>query len=518
MPQKTLATMAASGRQASRIGFKRFTPIPRPVIPVPEIRKNKKIVILSLNDTYYAEGFGLWGQKTLDIMNTNNLDTTFVKVLVGDYLFTNKNSAILSGHDMILASNACKFDIGCLGNHEFDGGEEVLKELMTMSSFPLVCSNVSLETAKKMNFYTNYSFVKDDIKFGVIGYVTPETSILSVGAKNITFYELDYVFDTYKLFLLKNDVRIMLFHDNINIIVEYLEKNPEKKYLIDVICCGHEHVFYTGYSSRKDFNIPIVQMVDSLGVGYIELNFDTLTKKCIDSSANVLKIDSKQTQMQEIVILNKWISSITGPIFKQIIGKVIGFAFNGLSSYIRNNESNIGNFVADAFLYTGTTTLTNVSANNICSIVNSGSIRNNNILSINTDISVETIYSIMPFSNLLVGIEVIGRTSMNNLLNYIANISLSKKNSGAWLQISKNMEFNYKTQTYIFKSDNYSETDKFYCILIEYLANGNDGYTELKNYKKIKLDIPSQNSLVTYIQSMNGNISYPNTNTRIFLP
>ena len=288
--------------------------------------------------------------------------------------------------------------------------------------------------------------------------------------------------------------------------------------MIDVICCGHEHVFYTGYSSRKDFNIPIVQMVDSQGVGYIELTFDTLTKKCIDSSANVLKIDSKQTQMQEIVTLNNWISSITEPIFKQIIGQVKDYDLNGISNYIRNNESNLGNLIADSFLYTGTTILTNVSANNICSFINSGSIRNNSIIPVLTDISVETIYSILPFSNLLVGIEIIGRTSMNKLLNYIALISLSKKSSGPWLQISKNIEFNYKTQTYTFKSDNYSETDKFYCILTEYLANGYDGYTELKNYKKIKIDIPSQNSLVTYIQYMNGNISYPNTNTRIFLP
>jgi 2',3'-cyclic-nucleotide 2'-phosphodiesterase (5'-nucleotidase family) len=367
-----------------------------------------------------------------------------------------------------------------------------------------------------MNFYTYSSFTKDDIKFGVIGYVTQETPFLSLGAKDITFYDLDYVFNTYKLFLLKHDVRILLFHDNVQRIVDYLEKYPETKNIVDVICCGHEHVIYIGNSQRKDYNIPIIQMgSDGKGLGKVEILFDKITNKCIDSSYNVLQIDTTQRQLLEIDTLNKWVSSISGPIFKQIIGKVQDYELNGLSTNIRNFETNIGNLVADSYLYTGRTTLSNVSSGNICSIVNSGSIRNNSIIPVNTEISVETVYTITPFSNLLVTIEVVGRTALNQLLSYIATISRANKGRGAWLQISQNIEFNYKTMTFSLKSENVSETEIFYCILPDFLANGNDGYTELKKYKQLKLDIPVQTSLVNYIKSINGNISYPNTNTRI---
>jgi 2',3'-cyclic-nucleotide 2'-phosphodiesterase (5'-nucleotidase family) len=520
MPQRTLSTMAASGRQASRINKKQWAVIPNPAtIPISLPQKIKKVVILSLNDTYYPSGFGLWGQKALDIINADtDVDTIFVKVFAGDYLFVNKYSMIFNGHDMLLASNACKFDIGCLGNHEFDGGEDTLKELMSMSSFPLVCSNTSLETAKRLNYYTHYSFTKDNINFGVIGYTTPQTSSLSLGAKNISFYDLDYLFNTHRLFLQNSDIRILLYHDEIPIIENYLETYPEKKTLIDVICTGHRHIIYVNNISRKDFNIPIIQMgSDAQGLGKVELFFDMVSKRCVNSTANILNIDAKAQQLPEIVVLNNWVQQISAPIFKNKIGIVKDYELNGVSTVIRNNETNLGDLVADSFLHSGITIITDVSKNNIFAITNSGNIRNNSIIPINTEISVETVYTILPFSGLVVGIEAIGITAANTLLNYIANVSFSRKGAGAWLQISKNMEFNYITKTYTLKNVSMSETDKFYCILPKFLADGNDGYTDLKKYTQLSIDIPTQNSLITYINFMNGIISYPNTATRIII-
>lgn len=520
MPQVTLSTMSATGRQASRINKKQWAVISKPdVVPIPLPPKLKTVVILSLNDTYYTSGFGLWGQKALDIINANtDVDTTFVKVLAGDYLFINKYSSIFNGHDMVLAANACKFDIGCLGNHEFDGGEDSLKELMSMSSFPLVCSNTSLETAKSLNYYTRYSFTKDNINFGVIGYTAPLTNVLSLGAKNITFYDLDYLFNNNRIFLQSSHIRILLFHDDISKIIDYLETYPEKKTLIDVICTGHQHVVYVGYVSRKGFNIPIIQMgSDAQGLGKVELFFDTITKQCVNSTANILNISANAPQLPEIVVLNNWVQKISAPIFKNKIGVVKDYELNGISTIIRNNETNLGDLIADSFLQTGITRITNTSENNIFAITNSGSIRNNSIIPIDTEISVETVYTILPFSGDVVGIEMIGKTEMNTFLNYIANISLSKKGAGAWLQISKNMEFNYITKTYTLKNGSMSETDKFYCILPQFLADGNDGYTNLKNYTRLKIDVPVQNTLITYINFINGIVSYPNTATRIFI-
>lgn len=51
---------------------------------------------------------------------------------------------------MVLASNASNFDVIGIGNHEFDNGQPVLAELASMSSQPLICSNLArgLRTSK----------------------------------------------------------------------------------------------------------------------------------------------------------------------------------------------------------------------------------------------------------------------------------------------------------------------------------------------------------------------------------
>ncbi len=103
-----------------------FDIVPSTPVP-PPVDKEVTVKILEINDTYQANYFGRWGQKALDIINSNTTpDTTFVKIFAGDYLFTNKYSSIMEGHEMVLSSNACDIDVGSLGNHEFDNGTDTL--------------------------------------------------------------------------------------------------------------------------------------------------------------------------------------------------------------------------------------------------------------------------------------------------------------------------------------------------------------------------------------------------------
>lgn len=519
MPIKTLGSLSLSGRQASMRFSKKWN-----IIMNKDNKVNiKKIIILTLNDTYESRYFGYWGKKVLDIINLKkNPDTIFLKVLVGDYLFPNEYSSILNGHEMVLASNTCKFDVGCLGNHEFDFGLDILNELISMSSFPLICSNVSNILQNNSNFFNYYSFIKDNIKIGVISFVLQETSNISLGAKNITFANLDYIFNKYKYFLENQDIRILLFHDNISNIINYLNKNPAKKNLIDVICSGHEHEKYMGYINRNKFDIPIIQMgSNAYGVGYVELSFDIFSKNLKNSSLKLINIDEKNdTKLDEINVLENWISNLTDPIFSSNIGKVINYELIGISNIIRSQETNLGDLVVDSFLNAGAKLIEN-SNNKVFSIVNSGSIRIFQNIQIDSIINMKTIFKILPFNNLLVYIKLQGKNELNIFLNYISSKSLLKINTGGWLQISSNMLFDYKNNLFkINNIENLDDSTTFYCILPDYLANGGDTYDLLKNYKdnRVNIDMPSQNALKTYIiETLNGEISYTNNYTRIIL-
>ena len=105
-------------------------------------------------------------------------------------------------------------------------------------------------------------------------------------------------------------------------------------------------------------------------------------------------------------------------------------------------------------------------------------------------------------------------TNANKLIKYIAETSFSKKGAGAWAQISKNLVFDFVNKNYSLTGGSDSETDLFYLIVTNYLSNGNDGYTDLKNYDKLLMDIPCQNATIDYIKYLN-NVSYTTNYTRI---
>ncbi len=482
--------------------------------------KKIKIKFLTLNDTYQTNYFGRWAQKADEIIfNELEPTTIFVKVFGGDYLFLSKFSAILQGHDMVLAGNASKFDVVGIGNHEFDGGKPVLTELALMAETPIICSNLTKDILVQFNLKDNISFSKNGIKFGAISYLTQEASQISSGARDLKFQDINYIFETQKEFLLSQNIRILVFHDDIDNIINYFNTHPENKELVDVIVTGHQHIIYTGYIDRCNYRIPIVQMgQDAYGLGYIELEYNECFKCLTNSFVDVIVIPPTFPETKEISLLTKWVDEVSAPYFKKTIGVVVDYPLDGLRFNIRNQETNIGDLVSDAFLFTGKKTPLDGPKENIFSVSNSGGIRNNSILPIGFEVTGETVYNILPFQNDIVALEIIGRTNVNNLINYLAVTSFSNKNTPRWLQVSKNIIFNYQTKTYELVGGTQGETDKFYLMVYDFLANGGDGYTELQKLKKFELDIPSQNSLIDYILSLGGNISYTTDYTRIILP
>jgi 2',3'-cyclic-nucleotide 2'-phosphodiesterase/3'-nucleotidase/5'-nucleotidase len=480
-------------------------------------KKNIKIKILTLNDTYQTNYYGRWTQKANEIIdNEKDTSTIFVKVFGGDFLFPSKYSFILDGHDMILASNASQFNVIGIGNHEFDGGKPVLAELALMSNTPLLCSNLDLFVLSQLNMKDNYSFTINNVKFGAVAFLTQETPQLSNGSRDLKFESIKYVFETQKKFLLSSDIKILVFHDNIERIIEYLEFYPCDKELVDVIVTGHQHIVYAGYIDRPNYRIPIVQMgQDAFGLGYIELDYNTCCKRIVNSFVDVKVIPPTLPETPEIELLTKWVQDISAPYFQLTIGFVRDYPLNGLRQFVRNQEVNMGDLVADSFLYTGLVSSISAPKENIFAITNSGSVRNNSVLPIGFEITGEYIYTILPFQNSLVAIEIIGRSNVNKLINYLALTSLSKKALGGWLQISKNLFFDYITNTFELIDGTQGETDKFYLIVTDFLADGGDGYTELTKLKTLLIDVPVQNSLINYIGFLGGNVSYTDVYTRI---
>jgi 2',3'-cyclic-nucleotide 2'-phosphodiesterase (5'-nucleotidase family) len=336
------------------------------------------------------------------------------------------------------------------------------------------------------------------------------------------------MFINNKEFLSENDLNILLFHGDLDEITSYFsdDNNNEYKLLIDAIVLGHEHNNYIGYIQRVGKpSIPYAEVaLDStgnFGLGIIDLKYNNTKRKL--ELATVNSTYGKE-ESSELTNLSKIVTNIVTPFFKETIGVVQDYALDGTKSVIRNNESNMGDFVVDSFLDVAKKRLlvNKIPQENIFGIVNSGAIRNDSIIPVGYNFTTETVYTVLPFVNEIVFLKITGKQNLLSLIDYLGNTSFTKKNSGGWLQITKNLKFDYINKKFELLDYNTS-IEEYYLVLNDFLAEGNDGYSELKNnvnYSSDKLssDIPSQNALIEYVKkTLNGIISISNIYNRIIV-
>src|SRR5581483_3348665 len=106
----------------------------------PTASKQVRLTILQLNDVYQlspvdkGKNAGLARVATLrKKILAESPNTLFL--LAGDTISPSVASTIFKGQQMIAAWNAIGLDYACLGNHEFDFGNDVLLERMKESKF-----------------------------------------------------------------------------------------------------------------------------------------------------------------------------------------------------------------------------------------------------------------------------------------------------------------------------------------------------------------------------------------------
>jgi len=150
-----------------------------------------KVTFLHTNDVYEITPVRGWGGfaplmtllKQERAANPNTL-TTFG----GDLISPSVMSGLTKGAQMVEMMNAVKTDLAVLGNHEFDFGDDVLKQRMAESKFPWLVTNVAGGDGKPFNGAPTLH-VRDfgGIKFGFFGLLTPETHSLASPGKDTKF-------------------------------------------------------------------------------------------------------------------------------------------------------------------------------------------------------------------------------------------------------------------------------------------------------------------------------------------
>lgn len=357
----------------------------------------KEIAIFSLNDFHGSVvdsngGISVIGNYILKEKETN---PNTVVLSSGDMFQGSAISNMTRGNVLVEIMNEIGFDSMTVGNHEFDWGIDVIKNLNNKTSevkanFPLICSNIyNRSTGKPVDWCKPYTIVqRDGIKIGIIGAIGAglESSIATSIVSPFEFKNPYDIIKEYTLELRKEkecDLVIVSIHNDTTDLCQ-LFADLSGDYQIDALFNGHTHNTYAGETTGKDgYILPYIQSgSNGKFIGKITLKYDVVEKKLIHAAAENIEVYPSLSGQ------NKTINSIIEKYNEQISGyadEVIGVA--GIEIY--KSEA----------VYWGANVCRDYASAEI-GFINSGGIRANAFPIRNgSDVTIKKVYEIMPFDN-----------------------------------------------------------------------------------------------------------------------
>lgn len=194
--------------------------------------------------------------------------------------------------------NELNFVSMTLGNHEYDWGEDAIKENDKIAKFPFLAINVYNKTTNKRVDYADSSVIveRGGVKIGIIGAIGDcYSSISPEQVKNIYFKVGDELTalvkaESQKLKQAGADIIVYSIHDgygkSVSGVSQITERNLQSYYnivlsegYVDLVFEGHTHQKYTLYDSKGVYHMQ--GGGDNAGISHLEYgyNFVTGTKK-----------------------------------------------------------------------------------------------------------------------------------------------------------------------------------------------------------------------------------------------
>ena len=385
---------------------------------------NVRVTLLQVNDVYQfapvdknAKG-GLARVLTLKKnIEQQNPNTLFL--LAGDTISPSVESITYKGAQMIDAWNTVGLDYATFGNHEFDFGPDVLKERMAESKFGWIAANV-IDTKTGKPFGGAEPFVVrefDGVKVGIFGLVLPETKNTSRPGPDVEFRN---ACDTAKQMVSELHGRGV----KVVVALTHLSMREDKEVArcadVDVIIGGHEHTLLESHAGSA----PIFKMTaDARELGQIDLNISKETGELESIDWKVIDVTKDTPEAPEFVSVNKKYATLLTQLAKPV-GRT-NVPLDARSAENRTRETNVGNFVADAFR--------KATASDVA-IMNGGSVRADELMPAG-QLTVRDVLSILPFKNKLVKIEITGAT-LRAALEHGVSRSAEDAEPGRFPQVS----------------------------------------------------------------------------------
>lgn len=489
-------------------------------------KKNKDGIVTNIG---YA-GVLAYKKEMENLHGINNVTL----VDAGDAIQGGPIGTLSKGKYIVDIMNYVGYDITCPGNHEFDYGMENFLKLSTETSKAnyICCNFRDLEGNPILSPYTLIKY--GDLIIAYLGINTPESFTKSSpiyfqdengnyiydfaqGEKGQTLYKTvqKYVDEAIKE---GANYVVAIGHLGDEGASEYWSSKSliKNTYGIDIFIDGHSHEVYSEIlKNKKGKNVLLAQTGTKLqNLGKITIN--TKNKKITSEF-----ISNYKAQDEDAVNYIEGIKNKFSDVLQEVVAKssVTLTTLDPITHKraIRNSETNLGDFCADAYR-------TMVGAN--IAFINGGGIRADIE---EGDITYEEIINVHPFGNEICMIETTGQDILDALEVGACEYPIE---NGGFLQVSglsytidpsipSSVVFNERGQ-FVKVDGKYRVTEvmvgneplvlnKTYTLASHnyMIKNGGDGYTMFMDDKMIKDSVVIDNgALINYItENLNGVIS-----------
>ncbi len=384
-----------------------------------------RVTLLHVNDVYQfapvdrGTAGGLARLSTLrKQVQSESPNTIFM--LAGDTISPSVESNTYKGQQMIDAWNAIGLDYAVFGNHEFDFGPDELRKRMAESKFTWLGTNVIDKKTGKTFGQTPPFIIREfqGVKVGIFGLTLPATKITSRSGPDVDFLDNCETAKQAVAELRKSGAQVI-------VALTHLSMDEDKALArcvqgIDVIVGGHEHTLLQSLSERT----PIFKMTaDAREMSKIDLNINGKTGKLESIDWEVIPVNSGVTDDPQFAgVMKKYeglLKELAVPVGKTTV------PLNAKSKDSRTVETNIGDFIADAFR---AATAADVA------LINGGSVRADDVIPAG-ELTKRDVLSILPFANPVVKVEITGAT-LRKVLEHGVSQSAESGEPGRFPQVS----------------------------------------------------------------------------------
>lgn len=219
------------------------------------ISAQKKIVILHTNDTHSRiepipatdrnnpNMGGLVNRKAV-VDSIRQVEKNVLLMDIGDFVQGTPYFNLFHGKVEAESMNMIKYDLGTLGNHEFDYGLDTLKKIVQTLDFPIIVCNYDFSGTPMEGLTKPYIIKKiDGAKIGILGVGCDPVGLIQKEKYEGMKYTPSAEAANEYAQILKNkekcDIVICISHNGLNPDKEIAAQSKN----IDIIIGGHSHSF-----------------------------------------------------------------------------------------------------------------------------------------------------------------------------------------------------------------------------------------------------------------------------------